>query len=183
MSAAPAGPSSSGSRGVKRPRGSPCPSQKRDGGATSSGCWTAAGRPINSLLDMTARVVAKNIPFQRVEESYARIPEPVQRRIIFWSFPRDERDILMYSSLSRASPAPAPVPSSDAQSLPFFKGLKLLETGSVDNVLQVGKYNTYRYLKARKAYVQKWHNETSEIHTCTCYVDMMHDDPSRVVKI
>ncbi|CAB0015325.1 unnamed protein product [Nesidiocoris tenuis] len=176
MSAAPAGPSSSGSRGVKRPRGSPCPSQKRDGGATSSGCWTAAGRPINSLLDMTARVVAKNIPFQRVEESYARIPEPVQRRIIFWSFPRDERDILMYSSLSRASPAPAPVPSSDAQSLPFFKGLKLLETGSVDNVLQVGKYNTYRYLKARKAYVQKWHNETSEIHTCTCYVDMMHDD-------
>lgn len=55
----------------------------------------------DSLLDISARTVAENEPFQRVEERYDRIPEPVQRRIIYWSFPRNERDICMYSSLSR----------------------------------------------------------------------------------
>lgn len=55
----------------------------------------------DSLLDISARIVAENEPFQRVEERYDRIPEPVQRRIIYWSFPRNERDICMYSSLSR----------------------------------------------------------------------------------
>lgn len=58
-------------------------------------------RQPDSLLDITARMVAESEPFQRVEERYDRIPEPVQRRIIFWSFPRNERDICMYSSLSR----------------------------------------------------------------------------------
>jgi hypothetical protein len=79
-------------------------------------------------------VVAENIPFQRIEEKYTRIPEPVQRRIIFWSFPRDESDICMYSSLSRV-----PVSSSECQNQSFYKGLKLLEAGCVGNVLQVGK--------------------------------------------
>lgn len=58
-------------------------------------------RQPDSLLDITARIVAETEPFQRIEERYERIPEPVQRRIIFWSFPRNERDICMYSSLSR----------------------------------------------------------------------------------
>lgn len=55
----------------------------------------------DSLLDISARIVAENEPFQRVEEKYDRIPEPVQQKIIFYSFPRNERDIQMYSSLSR----------------------------------------------------------------------------------
>lgn len=58
-------------------------------------------RQPDTLLDITARIVAESEPFQRIEERYERIPEPVQRRIIFWSFPRNERDICMYSSLSR----------------------------------------------------------------------------------
>ncbi|XP_060536491.1 zinc finger SWIM domain-containing protein 4-like isoform X2 [Cylas formicarius] len=64
----------------------------------------------DTLLDVTAKKVAETIPFAKIEERYDRIPEPVQRRIVFWSFPRNERDIC----------------------------LKLLETGCVDNVLQVG---------------------------------------------
>lgn len=90
----------------------------------------------DTLLDITAKVVAENIPFQRIEERYDRIPEPVQRRIIYWSFPRDERDICMYSSLSRVPPVSA---SGEHQNLSFYKGLKLLETGCVDGVLQVGE--------------------------------------------
>lgn len=62
---------------------------------------TGSVRQPDTLLDITARIVAENEPFQRIEEQYERIPEPVQRRIIFWSFPRNERDICMYSSLSR----------------------------------------------------------------------------------
>lgn len=93
-------------------------------------------RSPDSLLDVTAKIVAENIPFQRIEERYDRIPEPVQRRIIFWSFPRNERDICMYSSLSRV-----PVNSSGDQNLSFCKGLKLLESGCVDSVLQVGECN------------------------------------------
>lgn len=90
----------------------------------------------DTLLDITAKVVAENIPFQRIEERYDRIPEPVQRRIIYWSFPRDERDICMYSSLSRV---PSVTSNGEHQNLSFYKGLKLLESGCVDSVLQVGE--------------------------------------------
>lgn len=54
----------------------------------------------HSLLDLSAKIVAEHIPFQSIEQRYEHIPEPVQRRIIFWSFPRHEDDIKMYSSLS-----------------------------------------------------------------------------------
>lgn len=60
-----------------------------------------SNRTPDSLLDIAARIVAENEPFQRVEEKYDRIPEPVQQKIIFYSFPRDENVVEMYSSLSR----------------------------------------------------------------------------------
>jgi len=85
-----------------------------------------------TLLDLAAKIVAENIAFQRIEERYERIPEPVQRRIIYWSFPRNERDICMYSSLSSECTG-----CGDHQKLPFYKGLRLYEQGCVDNVLQV----------------------------------------------
>lgn len=87
-----------------------------------------------TLLDICAKVVAFYVPFQRIEERYERIPEPVQRRIIYWSFPRNEHDICMYSSLSNECTG-----CGDHQKLPFYKGLRLYESGCVDNVLQVGK--------------------------------------------
>ncbi|KAJ8898417.1 hypothetical protein PR048_003777 [Dryococelus australis] len=93
-------------------------------------------RSPDSLLDSAARIVAASIPFQRIEERYDRIPEPVQRRVIFWSFPRNERDICMYSSLSRVPPVTT---TSEHHNLSFYKGVKLLESGCVDNVLQVGE--------------------------------------------
>lgn len=106
------------------------------GNAASSSYRCGGPRNPDSLLDITAKVVAENIPFQRIEERYDRIPEPVQRRIIYWSFPRNERDICMYSSLSRV---PSNTSSStEHQNLAFYKGLKLLENNCVDNVLQVG---------------------------------------------
>lgn len=87
-----------------------------------------------SLLDICAREVASAIPFQTIEERYNRIPEPVQERIVFWSFPRNEREICMYSSMSRI-----PASEDEYRTSPFYRGIKLLEQNSVRNVLQVGE--------------------------------------------
>lgn len=88
-----------------------------------------------SLLDICAKCVAESVPFQSIEEKYdLRIPDPVQSRIIFWSFPRNERDICMYSSLARV-----PASTEEYHNSPFYRGIKLLEEGCVKDVLQVGK--------------------------------------------
>ncbi|XP_041884218.1 zinc finger SWIM domain-containing protein 6 isoform X2 [Corvus kubaryi] len=106
-----------------------------------------------SLLDIAARKVAEKWPFQRVEERFERIPEPVQRRIVYWSFPRSEREICMYSSFNTGAEDPAVCPggaaapggamdaaaaAADENRLPFRRGIALLDGGCVDNVLQVG---------------------------------------------
>ena len=89
-------------------------------------------KSVDSLLDVCARAVAATVPFPRIEELYPRIPEPVQRRLVFWSFPRSEEDVRMYSCFS------TPL-SGDMQGLPYFRGLRLLEQGAVQDVLQVGE--------------------------------------------
>lgn len=66
---------------------------------SKSVCTVSSGAAL-SLLDLSAKIVAEHIPFQSIERRYEHIPEPVQRQIIFWSFPRHEDDIKMYSSLS-----------------------------------------------------------------------------------
>lgn len=90
-----------------------------------------------SLLDLSAQCVASNIPFQQVEQLTSRIPEPVQLRVAYWSFPRDERDICMYSSLNAA------VVQNDTRRLPFQRGVSLLESNSVRDVLQVGELSEF----------------------------------------
>ena len=94
----------------------------------------APPRSPDSLLDICARLTAETTPFQLIEERYDRIPEPVQERVIFWSFPRNERDICMYSSLSRV-----PTNSQEYHNSPFYRGIKILEQGCVQDVLQVGE--------------------------------------------
>ena len=103
---------------------------KRNGRSKSSKKFTP-----ETLLDSSAKVVAENIPFQRVEERIDRIPEPVQTRIVYWSFPRNERDICMYSSLQNY----VKDSNGENQKLPFQIGLKLLENKAVYHVLQIGK--------------------------------------------
>ena len=92
-------------------------------------------RSAASLLDIAAKLVAKSHPFQRIEERFPRIPEPVQERLVYWAFPRDERDIRMYSS-----PCGSAANALEYQNSPFCQGLRLLEQGAVSNVLQVGEY-------------------------------------------
>uniref|UniRef100_A0AAZ3REQ8 ZSWIM4-8 C-terminal domain-containing protein n=1 Tax=Oncorhynchus tshawytscha TaxID=74940 RepID=A0AAZ3REQ8_ONCTS len=117
---------------------------QRAGGTLCGGSGAAQGGSSKtlspeSLLDISARKVAEKWPFQRVEERFERIPEPVQRRIVYWSFPRSEREICMYSSFNTGGEdSGTSGENSDETRLPFRRGIALLESGCVDNVLQVG---------------------------------------------
>ncbi|XP_031433018.1 zinc finger SWIM domain-containing protein 6 isoform X2 [Clupea harengus] len=121
-----------------------CRQGQRAGGTVCGGSGTGQGgssktQSPESLLDIAARKVAEKWPFQRVEERFERIPEPVQRRIVYWSFPRSEREICMYSSFNTGGDeTTASGENSDETRLPFRRGIALLESGCVDNVLQVG---------------------------------------------
>lgn len=122
-----------------------CRQGQRAGGTVCGGSGSGQGgssktQSPESLLDIAARKVAEKWPFQRVEERFERIPEPVQRRIVYWSFPRSEREICMYSSFNTGGEENASNGENvDETRLPFRRGIALLESGCVDNVLQVGE--------------------------------------------
>lgn len=122
----------------QRAAGAPCGGG--GGGSASVHGESSKARSPETLLDIAARRVAEKWPFQRVEERFERIPEPVQRRIVYWSFPRSERQICMYSSFNTGGEeSGGSGESGDETRLPFRRGIALLEGGCVDNVLQVGE--------------------------------------------
>uniref|UniRef100_A0A6Q2Z5F3 SWIM-type domain-containing protein n=1 Tax=Esox lucius TaxID=8010 RepID=A0A6Q2Z5F3_ESOLU len=115
------------------------PSRVLCGGPGSAPGGSGKTHNPESLLDIAARRVAEKWPFQRVEERFERIPEPVQRRIVYWSFPRSEKEICMYSSFNAGGEESGTSgENNDETQLPFLRGVTLLEGGWVDNVLQVG---------------------------------------------
>lgn len=119
----------------QRAAGAPC------GGSAAAQGESSRTQSPETLLDIAARKVAEKWPFQRVEERFERIPEPVQRRIVYWSFPRSEREICMYSSFNTGGEEMGSSgESGDETRLPFRRGIGLLESGCVDNVLQVGEW-------------------------------------------
>lgn len=46
-----------------------------------------------SLVELSAKQVAFHIPFEVVEKVYPPVPEQLQLRIAYWSFPENEEDI------------------------------------------------------------------------------------------
>ena len=105
-----------------------------------------------TLLDICAEVVAVSIPFQTVEDRFSPVPEAVQLRIIYWSFPRNEDEIRMYSSISSSvganydamkytSAFSSVVESSASAAGPkqqFNRAVRLLNDGNVRDALQIG---------------------------------------------
>uniref|UniRef100_A0A672LZ78 Zinc finger SWIM domain-containing protein 5-like n=1 Tax=Sinocyclocheilus grahami TaxID=75366 RepID=A0A672LZ78_SINGR len=119
----------------------PClrPAPRGPGPGPGPGFPNSRFRCPESLLDCAAKAVAEKWAFERVEERFERIPEPVQRRIVYWSFPRNEREICMYSSFQWVTNTTGSAGTGGTgDGLPFRRGIRLLETGCVDNVLQVG---------------------------------------------
>ena len=48
---------------------------------------------VKSLLELCSQSVAMHIPFEQVEKMHLPVPEEVQLKIAFWSFPSNEEDI------------------------------------------------------------------------------------------
>ena len=78
------------------------------------------------LKELAAREVAASIPFELVEIYRPPVPEHLQLRISFWSFPEQEEDIRLYSCLANGS--------SDE----FNKGDHIFKTKAVRDPLQIG---------------------------------------------
>lgn len=171
----------------KRPCLRPAPRGPGPGPGHGSGSPGSRYRSPESLLDCAAKAVAEKWAFERVEERFERIPEPVQRRIVYWSFPRNEKEICMYSSFQcRVAGEEGPLAAAagtvgtgsgatnagggagstagaaaavgaagvvgTGDGLPFRRGIRLLENGCVENVLQVGKWSV-KYLTQKQKFV------------------------------
>ncbi|RUS70320.1 hypothetical protein EGW08_021917 [Elysia chlorotica] len=83
-------------------------------------------RQVTPLAELSAKAVACYIPFEVVEDFSKPIPEPIQLRIAFWSFPESEEDIRLYSCLANGS--------ADE----FTKGESLYKSKCVKDTLQIG---------------------------------------------
>lgn len=81
---------------------------------------------IMSLTELAAQKVACHQPFGQVEHFDPPVPEPMQCRIAFWSFPQDEEDIRLYTCLANGN--------ADA----FIHAEELISLNCVCDMLQVG---------------------------------------------
>ncbi|CAG7787025.1 unnamed protein product [Allacma fusca] len=79
-----------------------------------------------NLVELSARLVASHIPFEMVEKFSSPVPEQLQLRIAFWSFPENEEDIRLYSCLANGSAEE------------FQKGERLFRSNGVSDILQIG---------------------------------------------
>ncbi|XP_076654799.1 zinc finger SWIM domain-containing dorado isoform X1 [Halictus rubicundus] len=84
------------------------------------------GQAVPTLCELAARCVASHIPFELVEHVYPPVPEQLQLRIAFWSFPDNEEDIRLYSCLANGN--------ADE----FQRGEYLFRQRSVKDTLQIG---------------------------------------------
>jgi hypothetical protein len=92
----------------------------------------SGGGGVPSLTELAAREVAASIPFELVEVYHPPVPEQLQLRIAFWSFPELEEDIRLYSCLANGS--------ADE----FNKGEHLFKTKAVKDPLQIGTKTDFR---------------------------------------
>ncbi|WAQ97485.1 ZSWM8-like protein [Mya arenaria] len=100
--------------------------KRQNGGQTSPSYNKAQEGEVLSLVELASQTVACNIPYGVVEKYPQPIPEPLQLRITFWSFPDCEEDIRLYSCLANGSAEE------------FQKGDHLYKSKSVKNALQIG---------------------------------------------
>ena len=50
-----------------------------------------------SLQELCSRVVGQTNPFELVQQHQPRVPDELQRRIAFWSFPPSEKQVLEHA--------------------------------------------------------------------------------------
>lgn len=92
------------------------------------------GGSVLRLTELAARCVAMHIPFEMVEKFQPPVPEELQQRITFWSFPEWDDDICLYTCLAN---------SNDDE---FLRGEILFENENVFDVIQIGMSLLLAYL-------------------------------------
>ncbi|KAH8367889.1 hypothetical protein KR084_003898 [Drosophila pseudotakahashii] len=95
---------------------------------------------VSTLAELAARCVASYIPFELVEHVYPPVPEQLQLRIAFWSFPDNEEDIRLYSCLANSS--------ADE----FNRGDSLFRVRAVKDPLQIGFHLSASVSQTPRAY-------------------------------
>ncbi|KAF7241143.1 SWIM zinc finger domain protein [Paragonimus skrjabini miyazakii] len=100
-----------------------------------SSCAHHNANSVSSLFDLSAKVVAEYLPFEYVERTLVHIPEPVQEKIIFYSFPRRDSDIYTYASFH-------PKGDKCRDKIPYYEGLDYFQNDCVEDVIQIGFHLT-----------------------------------------
>ena len=85
---------------------------------------------VEKLIELCSKVVAMSVSFETVENTCPNLPEQLQLRIAFWSFPRSDDNIRLYSCLANGS------------SEEFSKGEQLYRGKAVVEPLQIGLSRT-----------------------------------------
>ncbi|XP_065577642.1 zinc finger SWIM domain-containing protein 8 homolog isoform X2 [Artemia franciscana] len=78
------------------------------------------------LVELCSKTAAAQIPFEVVEQTVHPVPENLQLRIAFWSFPDNEEDIRLYSCLANGSAEE------------YAKGEALYKSKAVWDIIQIG---------------------------------------------
>lgn len=100
---------------------------------------SCCGGGVPTLTELAARSVAYHISFEVVERVCSPVPEQLQLRIAYWSFPDNEEDIRLYSCLANGS--------ADE----FQKGETLYRCRSIQSPLQIGSYNFIKFVTILKS--------------------------------
>ncbi|KAI5107856.1 zinc finger SWIM domain-containing protein 8, partial [Silurus meridionalis] len=113
------------------------------------------------LVELSAKQVAFHIPFEVVEKVYPPVPEQLQLRIAYWSFPENEEDIRLYSCLANGSPDE------------FQRGEQLYRVRAVKDPLQIGFHLSATVLSPQAGQSKGAYNvavmfDRCRITSCSC---------------
>lgn len=116
---------------------------------------------VSSLTELSAKCVASHIPFELVEHVFPPVPELLQQRIAFWSFPNNEEDIRLYSCLANGSAEE------------FTRGENLFKNHMVKESLQIGFHLSANVLMQSPRGVHKVAItfDRRRISSCNCTCD------------
>ncbi|XP_037126735.1 zinc finger SWIM domain-containing protein 8 isoform X1 [Syngnathus acus] len=134
--------------------------KKQSAGATSPTARATDGQVI-PLVELSAKQVAFHIPFEVVEKVYPPVPEQLQLRIAYWSFPENEDDIRLYSCLANGSPDE------------FQRGEQLHRIRAVKDPLQIGFHLSASVVPSQSGQSRGTYNvavmfDRCRITSCSC---------------
>lgn len=127
---------------------------------------------VKPLVELAAQCVALYIPYELVEQEYPPVPEELQLRIAFWSFPDNEEDIRLYSCLANSN--------SDE----FLRGHNLYASSAIKDCVQIGFHLSANvHHGGRNVFNVAITFDRKKITTCNCTCEPMSYWCSHVVAV